>query len=335
MLFAFALALSLQAAPKLPTPETLFTDKAPLVGMVPSLKGDQVFAQTWTTVTAIGREDGAEQWKADKIMLDGKTGPIKMEKDGAPKHLPHPMLAVSGKNLFLGSNVMMPSFQSYDIKTGDPKQSQGTADMNQRATSLVTNKKGDFVWYGIEDKGVSRQAVGDVNNWSRRSTDNGGVTCMALDKKEKIIALGGKDSSVRYVNFQSASVDKKKHHKTGMGSITAITFGGKGKSVLVGNGKGEVQVLNTSKGKKLLTLEGPESAVRWIRAQAKDKWAVVAYANGQIRFFELKKGAKVLEIEHAEAKRGIVGLALLDKDQTLLSAGGKTVLSWNLEGLLK
>ncbi|MFT5200117.1 MAG: hypothetical protein ACI87O_002791 [Planctomycetota bacterium] len=334
MFFTLAITLVLQAAPKAPAPTTLFTDKSPLVNMIASLPGDTIFAQTWSSVTAFKRKDGSELWKSGRIVLEIQEGPVPKKADFA-KRLPAPMLAASSKHLFVGTNTMLPSFQSYDLETGEKGTSQGGTDFKKHATCMLTNKNGTYVYFGIENIGVSRMGVGNVDDWSRRGTDNGGVTCFALDKKEKVIAMGGSDGSVRYINFTSASLDKKKHHKTGMGPISAIRFAKKGKSVLVGNEKGEVQVLNTSKGKQLLTLEGPNSAVRWIRVQAKNKWAVVGYANGKLRFFELKKGTQLLELEHPEAKLGIVGLALGDKDQTLLSAGGKTVLSWDLGGHLK
>jgi hypothetical protein len=147
--------------------------------------------------------------------------------------------------------------------------------------------------------------------------------------------MGANDGSVRSTKFTSACLAKKQHNKTSIGPISAIRFAKKRKSVLVGHGDSQVLVLNTSRGKKTLTHTGPRSALRGLRVQAKSNWAVVDYANGKLRFLELKKGYPWLELEHVEAKLGTVGLALGDKDQTLLSACGQTVSNWNREGLLE
>lgn len=333
MLLTFAISLALQTAPQAPVPQELFARKAPLVGLITSRDEEQVFVLNWGTLTALDIASGEVTWAETRIMLDvPKEGPVS-SKDPYPKILPRAMLAVTEENVILGTNTMMPTFQAFELESGAKGTSQGGISAGKRATSMLSHKKGTFVWFGLENLGVSRMTVGDVNAWSRRATDNGGVTCMALDPKEKLIAIGGKDSSVRYAKFKTATLDRKKHHKTGMGQITAISFGSKGKTVLVGNGKGEVRMLNTSKGKQLLTLEGPEAEVRQILVHTKGKWALVGYADGKMRFFELKDGQQILELEHPKAKRGIVGLALLNKDQKLLSAGGNTVLSWDLPKL--
>ncbi len=333
MILSFAVALALQTAPQTPTPEVLFSRKDPLVGLIASRDESQAFVLGWNTLTAIDLENGEETWSESKLLLEApKEGPVSA-KDPFPRELPAALLAVTDEHLILGTSVMIPTFRAFDLSSGVAGQNQGGTSIGKRATCMLSHKKGNFVWFGIENLGVSRLTVGDVNAWSRRATDNGGVTCMALDSKEKLIAIGGIDSSVRYAKFKSATIDKKKHHKTGMGPITAIAFGSKGKTVLVGGKKGEVRVLNTSKGKQLLSLEGPDAQVRKILVGGKGKWALVGYADGKLRFFELKKGKKILELEHPDAKRGIVGLVLLDKDQRLLSAGGNAVLTWDLPDL--
>ncbi|MBL4771020.1 MAG: hypothetical protein JKY61_07745 [Planctomycetes bacterium] len=118
-----------------------------------------------------------------------------------------------------------------------------------------------------------------------------------------------------------------------MGSITAIAFGSKSKTVLVGDKDGVVQVHTTSKGKQRLTLQGPKASVLNILVQPKGKWALVGYADGKLRFFELKKGAQILELTHPDTRWGIVGMALVNKGKTLLTAGGKTILTWDLQKL--
>ncbi len=330
MLLSFVMAVALQAAPQAPTPETLFTHKNPLVDMITSVDETQVFARTWGTLTAIKLKSGEEIWAHDKVVLEIPKEPLPPGQV-IPKALPAPLLAITKDHLVVGSNVMMPSFSLYDLETGVKSGGQGGTAMNQSATCILSHKAGTWVWFGLARSGLQRLTIGNVDAWSRRKTDNSGVTCMALDKKEKLIGIGGLDGSISYANFKSASVDKKKHHKTGLGSITAIAFGSKSKTVLAGNKDGVVQVHTTSKGKKRLTLEGPKSPVRRILVEPKGKWALVGYGDGKLLFFELKKGTKVLELTHPDAERGIVGLALLDKGKRLLSAGGLTILSWDLE----
>lgn len=332
MLLSFALALALQTAPQVPAPKTVLTDKSPLVDMVVSLDETLLFARTWSTLTAIEIETGKEAWAKDKVLMDIPTDPIPAGET-IPKALPAPLLGVTKDHLIVGNCVMMPSFTPYDLKTGTSGTNQGGTAIRKKATCMLTHKKGTWVWFGINLAGLQRLTIGNVDGWSQRKTANLSVTCMALGGKEKLIALGGLDGSITYVNFKSASVDKKKHHETGLKSITAITFGSKSKTVLVGDGSGTVQVHSVSKGKKLLTLAGPESDVRRIAIHPKGKWALVGYADGTLRFFELKKGTQILELQHPKAERGIVSLAVLDKGKHLLSAGGETVLSWDLTDL--
>ncbi len=73
MLLSFVVALALQAAPPAPAPEILFSRKEPLVGLITSRDESQAFVLGWSSLTAIGIEDGKETWSESKILLEAPT----------------------------------------------------------------------------------------------------------------------------------------------------------------------------------------------------------------------------------------------------------------------
>ncbi|MBL4770454.1 MAG: hypothetical protein JKY61_04810, partial [Planctomycetes bacterium] len=169
MLLSFALALALQVAPQAPVPETVFTDETPLIDMIASRDGTQVFTRTWGTLTAIDLKSRDVDWTHIKVPIEIPKNPLP-QGDLIPKYLPARLLAVTEDHLMVGSNVMIPSYTPYDLKTGVASTSQTGTAFNKTASCMLTHKKGTWVWFGITLAGLQRLTVGNVNGWSQRKT---------------------------------------------------------------------------------------------------------------------------------------------------------------------
>ena len=176
----------------------------------------------------------------------------------------------------LATCVGAPSYQLYDLKTGERTgKSTGLAIM-AGMPCLAFDPKGKWLWLGSNEGGAVRLTPGSVNGWSKRGFPNGGTPCMALDSKAKQLALGGMDGTVRFIDPKSTQKDEDTTLEVHDAAVTALAFGPKGKLLLwnvedashpaslVAKAEGPVAGVHfLNKGKGLVTTTGGKSVQLW------------------------------------------------------------------------
>ena len=199
-----------------------------------------------------------------------------------------------------------------------------------KATCLSVDEKERWIWIGDDRGTMTRLNPEDVNGWSRRAMKNDGVTCAAEDASAKLLAVGGKDGTVRFVNPKSASVDDKLVFDEHRGQIVALAWDAK-KGLAVASSEGELWIWSVS-GKKVSTrLPDQESTVRSLCFGGKGKWLAAGDAQGLVRIYARKDG-RLLATLDVEGEAPIHSLCLSDKGKTLVAAGDRVTL-WDVSGL--
>ena len=146
-----------------------------------------------------------------------------------------------------------------------------------------------WVWIGTP-KGIIRLTPGEVKGWKTRSTDDVGVTSLALAPNDKDLAIGGKDGSIRWAHAGNASV-KNKLTKGHTGAVTHLVFGQKGKLLVSSSEDGTVR-LWSSMGKKRLEISAKQlgqNKVESIFCDPRGAWVAAALSDRTIRFYDTKK----------------------------------------------
>jgi WD40 repeat protein len=201
------------------------------------------------------------------------------------------------------------------------------------ATCIACDPDGRWAWLGFEDGTVVRLDPKNVNTWNKRSMENGGVICFAQDDKAKLMAIGGRDGTIRFLNPTSASKDEKKLFEGHVKPVSALRFDGKGSSLASGDEAGSVRVWSVASGKCTAEWKAHEGAVRWIALHPKNPWIATGGADGAIELWKLDGGSRIMTIRAAGADP-VVGLGFLDKGAALASAGGGNELEiWDLSSL--
>ncbi len=163
----------------------------------------------------------------------------------------------------------------------------------------------------------------------RRKLDNGGVTCLALDDKDKTLAIGGADGTVRFLNPKTSKVDEKNVLEGHTDAITAMAWSKSDLAVATANG--ELWIWAASKGKRELELEAQDAVVHSLVFGGKGKWLAAGNAQGEVRFFDTKSGARKATLT-GEAGKSVRGLVIVDKGKSLAAATDAIDL-WDLVAL--
>jgi WD40 repeat protein len=220
----------------------------------------------------------------------------------------------------------IPLLWTFDSEDGKQMSAIGGPPPYTETAGFASDSRGRWAWIG-QERGLIRVTPGDVNGWSRRGLDIGGVTTLALSSDDDLLAVGGKDGTVRFANCKSANVDDKRVLRGHTGAVSALAFAGK--TLVSGGEDGTVRVWNlaSSKQKHFLREKGP---VVSILAGEQSVVVAAAGASGELVVWDAGKGAELARWKN-EAGAAIVALDLADKGRTLAVAAGARVLVFDLE----
>lgn len=248
------------------------------------------------------------------------------------KNPPGPVAELALGTSLLAYTSGLTAFQALDPKTGEKSAGGiGAPNLLSKSTCLVVGKKDRWVWIGTEEGVMTRLSPGNVNGWSTRAMKNGGVECAALNPAAKVLAVGGRDGSVRFVGHKSANVDDKKFFESRGGALSTLAFGPKGKLLVTGGQDGALRVWKMASGKVQLELETDSAPIESLAVDPKAKWFAAAQG-GQVTIRDLAKGETLATLTRASEEE-IVGLAILGKGKMLLAAGGTNVTLWDISEL--
>ena len=295
MFLTFIAAILLQGNVPAPKSEVLFKSEQTIHCSILSYDSKVLFIKSDSKLIAFEIDSKLERWSKELLPI-GTSGP-------GPTKVTHPILAVTNKAVVTGQHISLPNgsiaqFTFYSIEDGEKGESAGAPTGRGKASHMVVDRKGKYVWFGTSQGWLHRLLVADINSWSKRNIGTQTLTSMVVDPKGKNIALGSRDGSVRFVGMSSATLDKKKTFAAEVGAITTISYGPKGKQLFVGGRKGQVAVMTSSKGKIKQTLEGVKSHVTDIAVHPKTNWIAAAYKDGSIRIFDRKGGIALHVLDH-------------------------------------
>lgn len=170
--------------------------------------------------------------------------------------------------------------------------------------------------------------------WSVRTMENGGVTSAARDPNERLVAVGGRDGSIRFLNPVSARRDEKKVLEGHAAPVTALAYDDRASALASGDEEGVVHLWRVRGGRSLWTAEGRGSAVTALAVHRKGEWLAAGFADGSIVLHGTKDGAALATLQEADAGKSVSSLVVLDKGSTLAAAAGETSVSlWDLSEL--
>lgn len=219
------------------------------------------------------------------------------------------------------------------LALADGKESLAAGLPAQGTVSSIACTGDRWAWLGTE-LGLMRIAPDNLKDWSTRGVEHGGVTCLAADEGGKKVAIGCADGVLLFAKASNASIDDKKPAEGHTGPVTALAFDAKGKLVASGSEDGTARVW-TSSGQRRLVLGDASAGGPAIDALAFDPkggWLATGDRAGTVRIWSLDGGEKLAELTHASQPR-VVGLAVLGKGKALASAGGTSVVLWDLSSL--
>lgn len=304
-----ALPLPMQASPAaLPTLATRLELPDLVTDLTLDLRGGRLFTVTVKgTVNAWKLGDGTKLWESTELGTR--------------------WVNFCGKTVLCG--LTFTAVTEFDSEDGTKRSSVGGPVSQSTMTGCATDTRGRWIWFG-GDNGLARLTPGDVQGWSRRKVENGGVTVLATDEEGDLLAVGGRDGSVRFVNVKSANVDDKKVLTGTGGPVTALAVGSK--ALVAAAEDGSVRVWTISSGKEKLVLAGSGSPARALALDEKAGWVLSGDAQGTLVLWSLAKGVE-LGRWPVEGGAAIRDLELATKERRLYVAAGPRVLELDLTSL--
>lgn len=295
----------------------------PLYGMVVGPKEETLYLHSFGELRAVSVASGEVEWT-------GKLKPRMGRQD--PTEAKPTALALTQEWVLVGYSDMIPMAECFAIEGGAAQKDWvGAAGHKSEVTAVVADRKGKWIWLGLDRGVMSRITPTDLEAWSNRVMDNGGVTCAVIDPKDKKVAVGGQDGSVRLLDHSGASVDKKKFYEGDGSPIVALVWGPKGRNLYVATQKGALVRLSVSNMKPKWQVTTPDGGPQQLAVHPKGEWVAVGDDLGRVHLFDEKKGKVLATWKHPEAQAGVRGLAVVGKGKQILSAGGTTVQLWTIE----
>lgn len=285
-------------------PRTAIECQVPLKHMAVDAKGETVFTLGPAgELCAWELESGEQIWSHTDPML-------------------HRIECADEKLVVVGTIPLVFTFGAEDGKEltrlGGPPPYTETA-------GFASDSRARWAWIG-QERGLIRVTPSDVNGWSRRALDVGGVTTLALSADDDLLAIGGKDGTVHFANCKSANVDDKKVLRGHTGAVSALAFAGK--ALVSAGADGTVRVWNlaSSKQKQFLREKGPPLS---ILSGEPSGVAAGADGTGELVVWDAGKGAELARWK-SDAGAPIVALELAGKGRALMVAAGARVLVFDL-----
>lgn len=315
---AFALALSpLTTATQDPAAEIPFRElgafSKDLIGFAVHPDGKRVFA-----LEADGRLHGwdlareAPLWTVPSVPAVGR-----------------PTIDIGDDHVALG---LGPSATVHSAESGEKVGATGVAEQ-LTAMSTACDPKDRWVWLGTREGVMVRLDPTDVNAWSTRAMDNGGVTAIAMDAGGKLLAVAGKDKTIRFVNAKSASVDEKRVIEGLEGPATALALDASAKQLASASEGGDVRIWKVAGCKQRALLEGHPAKLLHLAIDPKGRWVAGGHEDGVVVVWDLKKGERLAVMMRPDSGP-VRGIAFLGKRAELMScATGTRLTIWDLSRL--
>jgi len=282
---------------------------------------DAALAPDGKVLVALDRSGGLRAWELG-------TGTLLWKVQAAVG--PGCRIDVGGERI-----VVMPGLavaRSYALEDGEEGKDVAGPNAADVATCVAADDRDRWAWIGTETGVLTRVIPREQGGWSTRPVRNGGVTCLAQDPRGKVLAVGGRDGTVRFVNPSSASVDDRKVFEGRAVAIAALAFDGKGTSLVAGDANGGLRLWVGNSGKSRWVVEGRGAAVTSLAFQPRGKWIAVGYANGVLELRDPEAGELRATLS-PEGPDGVVKLIAadeLDKGKTLVVSLGKQLALWDL-----
>ena len=225
---------------------------------------------------------------------------------------------------------VMVTVTQFDAQSGERLAAIGGPSQDTASCVFMTPDD-QWAWVGTIQGTLWRLTPSDVDAWSRRAMKNNGITCLEGDSKGKLLAVGGEDGTIRFVNPKSATRDEKKIFEGHEEHITALSFDAGGKMLASASEDGVIRLWTASSGKEKLVIEAG-SAIRSVELHPKAKWVAGGDENGKVRIWSAKKGELLLTLD-TESGTPVWKLIALDKGKQLAATDGKAVRIWTLPKL--
>ena len=220
-----------------------------------------------------------------------------------------------------------------EAETGQAQTGVGGTAVAAKATCVVSDVRDRWVWVGTEEGVLQRLVVGNVQGWSNRSLKNGGILALALEPEGDLLAVAGRDKTIRLANAASASVDDKKVLAGHTAAITAIAVAPKASVLVSGAEDHTVRVWSVASGKCKFQLDAHLATIRGIAIDPKGARCASGDEQGVTKLWNLAKGEELATLK-LEASGPVAALVFLDKGKTLaVAAGGTCVTLWDLSQL--
>lgn len=172
-----------------------------------------------------------------------------------------------------------------------------------------------------------RVTPGDVHGWSRRALENGGVTTLALDAGDELLAVGSKNGSIRFVNCESANVDDKKVFERHTGAITALAF--VAKTVVSASETGRCASGRSPRARRSTPCSRRVRSCASSRARRAARSHAAADGAGTLVLWDAAQGRERARWT-SPTGTPIVAMAFADKGYTLLTAAGTQIIAFEL-----
>ncbi len=309
------LATAAQASQTPPPARELFRHEKPILQLAATDDGSMLLTSCeGSKVQAWSRKQERVAWS------------IELPKGGRAMHLDAGEESVAYALGYPGATV-------HSLKDGKRLSNVGgSASIEEYATCLAFDSKGRWAWVGTQMGVAHRVIPSDVGSWSRRPLKNEGITCCALDARDKWLALGGKDFSIRFINSESASTDDDKIFVGHEQPVSALVFDPKGAKLVSGDESGKLIVWTVTSGKPSPAWSAHTKRVQSLAMHPQGKWVASAGADGSIELWDLGSRERLRTLAPA-GPSAVVSLAVLDKGKSLASAAGTAVTLWDLSQL--
>ncbi len=303
----------------------------PLTGVVVDANGENIYATTSDgTLRAWGVRKRDSSWGVE-CELPVKARLINQAAKGRePFVIP---LAVGRKILILTTGDSV-AFTAYDLATGQRVGGHGGPPHADQCTGLVCDPRDRWTWLGTDGGTVTRFLPRKIGGFWQRHLGNDGVSSMALDNKGDLLAVGGCDGSIRFVDSKSTKIDKKRVLKNHSEAVTALAWGRRGMFIMSGDAEGGLLVSSHANGEVRCRVEGHDATLRTLAVHPSGKWSASGDADGNILLWDSSLGKVLRRATHPGMERGgVFYLAFVERGRRLLSAAGTKLLLWDVSNI--
>ena len=168
----------------------------------------------------------------------------------------------------------------------------GTFD---EVTSFLFDPRERWAWLGTKKGTLIRLVPADVRGLAQVKVKNRSVTALASPGNFKVMAIGGEDGSIRFLDPKSGKLDAKRVLEAHADPVSDLAYDAKGS--LLASAAGSAVHLWSKKGKApKLELE-VQGRVLAVALDPKGRWVAVGTASGRLELFDTKKGTSLGQVQ--------------------------------------